>query len=100
MGLFNVVVIDKKCPNCGAEVEWQSKDIIDNLGYSIEPYMERVKVEDIQIGEMHTLCHKCNRWFEYKIKNGEIALIGKEKIKKSRRDRKLTEAIKKIILKD
>lgn len=70
MGLFISVDTNKKCPNCGADVCWQSKEAIDKNDNFIEPFCQHINLEDIQIGEIHTLCSNCNTWLEYKVKNG------------------------------
>ncbi len=54
MGMFNEIETGPSCPNCGAKVEWQSKNL-SIRGYPIENPLIRIAPEPDMDGEMHTL---------------------------------------------
>jgi len=72
MGLYITILSKEKCPECGAKInEWQSKNVIDKLGYDLEMY-QGVKVEDIKEGRMYADCEKCKSWIDYRIVDGKL----------------------------
>lgn len=72
MGLFNIIKLNKECPKCGAEVEWQTKNLkIDDI-YPVENLMNHYDLNSRMDAEVHTFCDKCNKWIELIIKKGKI----------------------------
>ena len=74
MGMFNVIEGSISCPNCGGEVEWQSKNL-SIRGYPIENLLLRITPEPDMDGEMHTSCHKCFYRLDADIVNGEVTNV-------------------------
>lgn len=80
MGLFNIINIDKKCPKCGAEVEWQSKRLVVDGIYPIQNFC----------GEAYASCRKCQTWTDLLMIDGKI-------IDDKRRIRKLEKSFEKFM---
>lgn len=81
MGLFNYVTTKAGCPNCHFLIEeWQSKMLVDKLGYDLLDCMMKVKLEDIKSGEAHAICDNCHRSVEYDIRNGKLVKPRAEKV--------------------
>ncbi|OGM04509.1 hypothetical protein A2715_01185 [Candidatus Woesebacteria bacterium RIFCSPHIGHO2_01_FULL_39_32] len=72
MGVYNIIKLDKGCPNCGAIVEWQSKDLVIDKIYPVERVLETFSLNKRMSGEVHTLCVKCKTWTEAEIRKGKL----------------------------
>jgi len=72
MGMFNIIDLKKKCPNCSAEVEWQSKSLVVDGMYPVENVLGAFAVNERLSGEAHTTCGACRSWTNLKIKDGKI----------------------------
>jgi len=81
MGMFIIIDTKKKCPYCKAKVEWQSKFVIDLAGQEVNRGLQRVKLKEIEYGEMYTLCYKCEGWAEGSIKDGKFKLKNHKEMK-------------------
>lgn len=80
--MFNIVDIKKDCPNCGADVEWQTKGLILDGIYPIENVLQKFELSERISGEVYTSCDKCQFWSEVVIKDGKLGKIKSEKLKK------------------
>lgn len=72
MGLFNVVKMDKKCPKCGSETEWQSKNLVVDGIYPIQNFLGIFDLNERISGEAYASCDKCRTWTEVLIIDGKI----------------------------
>lgn len=79
MGMFNAVKVGKDCPRCGAEVEWQTKDLILDGVYVIENTLETFELTKRISGVVYASCNKCGYWSEVIIRNGKLGKIKTEK---------------------
>lgn len=75
MGMYNTIDVKKNCPKCGAQVEWQSKDLEIDGKYPVMNVLETYKLNNKMVGEVHTLCDKCKTWSEFKIEKGKLSSI-------------------------
>ena len=78
MGVFDTVKTDMNCPNCNAKVEWQTKEAVDMNDEFRGEGLDTLNLKDIQVGEIHTYCSNCKKYYEYKVKNGKIITLLKE----------------------
>jgi len=72
MGMYNIIDIKRNCPNCGAKVEWQSKDLIVDGIYSVVNALKTYILNKRMSGEVHTYCSKCSTWTEAKVVKGKL----------------------------
>jgi hypothetical protein len=71
MGMSNYIEAAFACPNCGEEVEWQSKDV-KVAGVWIPNVMWRMAPQWNMDAEMYAGCDGCFHWHDADIVNGEI----------------------------
>ena len=72
MGLFNTVKINKGCPKCGADVEWQSKGLVVDGIYPVDNFLGKFELNERISGEVHTWCEKCNTSTDLFVVNGKV----------------------------
>jgi hypothetical protein len=77
MGMFNVIEAGLPCPNCGASVEWQTKDL-SIRNFPIENLLFHIYLEPDMDGEMYTSCDRCFYWHEAEIVGGKITNMRSE----------------------
>ena len=80
MGMFNTVNLKKDCANCGAKVEWQTKDLILDGVYIIENTLETFELSKRISGVVYACCDKCKFWNEVIIRNGKLGKIKTKKL--------------------
>ncbi len=74
MGMYNIIKLNKDCPNCGAKVEWQTKDLVIDGIYPVDNIniLETYALSERMTGEVHALCKKCKTWSDAKIKGRKL----------------------------
>lgn len=81
MGMYNIIDLEKNCPNCSTKVEWQTKDLVIDDIYPVASVLETYELNKRMSGEVHTLCSKCKTWSEARIKNGKLYNLRTKKAK-------------------
>jgi hypothetical protein len=77
MGRFNVIEAGLPCPNCGASVEWQTKDLAIR-DFPIDNLLLHIYLEPDMDGDMYTSCNNCFYWHEADIVKGQITNMRSE----------------------
>lgn len=75
--MYNIIDTKENCPNCDANVEWQTKDLIIDNKYLVANVLKTYRLNKRMDGEIHTFCDKCKTYSEGKIKNGKMSIYSK-----------------------
>jgi len=73
--MYNIIDIGRNCPNCGAKVEWQSKELMIDDIYPVMETLANYKLDKRMSGEVHTSCDKCGVWLEVRFSKGKLGKV-------------------------
>ena len=72
MGIYNIIDIGKDCPNCGAKVEWQSKELVIDDIYRVVRSLDTFKINKRMDADIIAFCDECGAQAEADIKKGKV----------------------------
>jgi hypothetical protein len=72
MGMFITIQLDKGCPQCGAKVEWQTKNLLLDDVYPVVNLLQEYDVSERMDADLYTYCVHCKNRTNLVMRKGEI----------------------------